>query len=1357
MAVAFRSSQSVTNGTAGTSVTVTKPAGIVDTGSNPARDQLIAMIACTGAPTITAPAGWTLVQTIASTTAVTLACYRKLASSEGASWTWTLSASQRNWGWVGAYTGVDPTSPVAFSYTIPAMSTTTTILDTQVASPGQIAVLAGAATRAATGVATTWTETGTTFTTVERADLSTNAGAGTDITGVVTDAAWSASYSDENNLTLTASQTQTVGVGVDVNLRPYFVPYNGGKLTGLIVEAALGADISTDQSTWTWTAVRVHYPSDVTITVGRSNGTSRADPSRISFTVLNLNGEWTSPTGAYSQYLVRNLPFRVRINSIGIGHTGGYQRGTAFLASARPRWASDGSTRFAVVDIVAQGQLRRLQQGIRPSHSAAYRSLLIGTGPGGFTPIAYWPFEDQSGSTSALSPIPGCQPASTSGVTFASDSTFLGSAPLARLSASSTIVGTMPTYPVTGAWTIGVAMNIPAEPAASTCIIQMATSGTALAWQIGITPGASVFTVSAYSATGNILSQSVSFTESDIYGHPVFWGLSVVQSGADVSYEATGIFPSGTTYSSIGKIGTLAGFTCGQLLNFSVPAQAGLASAGVGQVVVYAETTMTATGPEFFTRGGTVVTGNAGEHPWARFQRLTDEDGIDATYSASENLELTMGPQGVATLIDLLRECETVEGNVMHDAGSLTFNPDTGLLTFPARDERDNRAADLTLDIDLRHIQPGFEPTLDDLTIRNDVEVSRSGGGSARVADDASIAREGLYREQVTVNTADDLYLGDLAGIRVAAGTVAGMRFPNVEWDLRSTPDLAETWLACQLGDRVDITHPPSQYPPDAIRSYLEGYTETLSTTKWRVRANLSPASANRVFLLATDTADTGEYVGRLEPDTCNLLVAVTSSATSWKVFTDPGWTTDPDDYPVTVRIGGEVVTLPANSPITRDTFTRTTANGWGTPDVGSAWTVNEGTAAGFSTNGTLAIQSHSTIANRSMVIDVGTPDHDISVLFRIPVAPTGGSAAAIVDLRCRRTDDNNFYYVRVSANAAGTMAFTFNKTVGGAGSTLLTGTSLTLDTSATYGLRLSADGSTIKAKFWNNTTTAEPDWQLTVLDSSLVTGNTVSVFSIPLSVTNVLPFDYYFDTFNAINPKTTSAASCAQDTFTRTVSNSWSTATTGQTWLNDFTDADGDVNGSAGTIQPTTLSSDYNTWFDVFSTNVDLRAGFSLNTLPATNAMRFGLVGRVTDGDTNYRGEVSVSTAGVMTLQLVKKVATVVTVLTSITMGGVLATATSYTIRLRVVGSKLQVRMWKTTDPEPAWWVEWTDTVLTTGTSAGVFVRNDSASNTRIVTIDNFEVTEPKTWTVTRAVNTVAKAQSTGAIAIDQPNLLGM
>lgn len=910
MAVAYRSSANVTNGTAGTSVTVSKPPGIVDTGTNPSRDQLIAIIGAAGAPSITPPAGWTLIDTVASTTAVTMWVYRKLASSEGSNWTWTLGSSLRNFGVVLAYTGVDPDDPVYNNSEDSTLTSSLTLNGGGNVTPSGGYIFATAATRTASGAATTWTITDDdALTANERADLSTNAGAGTDISGAVADVAWPQFYVNALGVTATASQTQTAGVAEMVMLRPYFVPYTGRRrATGLIVEAAFDVDPDSDSADWTWTDITsdVHQPARVVGTFGRTNRMSQANPSEIRFTLLNLAGKYTSPTGTYGAKMVRNLPFRVRLNGFGVAVGGiGYHRGTAFLSSARPRW--DVSERFAVVDIVANGRLRRLQQRNEPVKSSAYTAIQRMPSTAGFTaPVAHWPFEDESEAAFAASAVSGVAAAQVSNVTFANSTAVVGSAPLATVSSTSAITALVPAYDATGTWTVIFTSMVPTEPSVEVGLLGWYGTGTAAIWQVTIAPGApATIHLKAYNAAGtNILDNSSALTEAEMFGHPQFFRVTATQSGTGISYALsyTGV---GT---GSGATGTLASNTAGNIGRFNLSPQAGMPDSTVlGHIALHVQP-----GADGLFTDTAVLEANSGEWPWERFNRICDEAGIPFTNQASENTDLVMGPQDIASVMTLIRECETVEGCVLNDSGG--GGTHTGLLWFPARDDRDNIAAQLTLDMDLGQAA-SFTPVLDDQDIVNDSEVSRAGGSSGRVVNQDSIDAEGRYKEQVTVNAEDDRFLRDLAGWRVNLGTVPGMRFPQVSWNLRhpNSITLAEDWVNMTLFQRLDITNPPSQYPPDDIPTILEGYTETISSDTWTVTGNLSPYQPNHVMVLASTSGDTAEFLGRLagDPD-CALRGTLNTVATS--IPFDPNvyrWPTAADDFPMDILVsGGEVITL---------------------------------------------------------------------------------------------------------------------------------------------------------------------------------------------------------------------------------------------------------------------------------------------------------------------------------------------------------------------------------------------------------------------------------------------------------------
>src|SRR5574338_1038351 len=80
-----RSTSSATS-TPITSLTVSKPTGTTT------NDVLVAAVTVRGAPTITAPSGWTLIRSDASGTALSQALYRKVAGgSEPSSYAWTFS------------------------------------------------------------------------------------------------------------------------------------------------------------------------------------------------------------------------------------------------------------------------------------------------------------------------------------------------------------------------------------------------------------------------------------------------------------------------------------------------------------------------------------------------------------------------------------------------------------------------------------------------------------------------------------------------------------------------------------------------------------------------------------------------------------------------------------------------------------------------------------------------------------------------------------------------------------------------------------------------------------------------------------------------------------------------------------------------------------------------------------------------------------------------------------------------------------------------------------------------------------------------------------------------------------------
>jgi hypothetical protein len=113
------------------SITTPPPVGIgfvgASTGSNqtektlvinqPSQAQagnvLVAVVSVRGRPTVTGPAGWTMVRRDENSTTMAQTYWtHTVAAGDPASWTWTFSGAQAAAGVIGAYSGVDTTDPV---------------------------------------------------------------------------------------------------------------------------------------------------------------------------------------------------------------------------------------------------------------------------------------------------------------------------------------------------------------------------------------------------------------------------------------------------------------------------------------------------------------------------------------------------------------------------------------------------------------------------------------------------------------------------------------------------------------------------------------------------------------------------------------------------------------------------------------------------------------------------------------------------------------------------------------------------------------------------------------------------------------------------------------------------------------------------------------------------------------------------------------------------------------------------------------------------------------------------------------------------------------------------------------------
>lgn len=917
MTLAFRSKASTSNTSAGTSLVISKPAGVVD------GDLMVAIIGHATQTTITAPAGWTLLNTGDGATNLRSRAYWRTASSEGSSYTWSMGASARNIGVILAYQGPDPTTPVpdhtvaVYANTGGSAPSTTGLTEEDEA----IVISSAVGVKTAAGTANDWVGGFQKEGATNREELAQNNGSGLDLTMVAYDnrvgdqlLEWPYAPAVAGNLI--SSLTQAESVAWAIVIRPYWTPPSG--LLDLKVEMGLGEDPDDSDpiANWTWTDVTQYVRQDpgVAITAGRQTATGFADPVRISLTLDNRDGRFTpfNAMGAYYPNIRRGVPLRVSID--GVGANPPYERATGFVQEWMPDW--DESNRNATVRVEARGRLARLSQEVTPILSALTRTIQS------LSPVGHWPLEDGVNARTAAE-ASGGTPAQATGVTFAGDDSLDGAHDVMLLSATALVSGTLQAYTSEdGGWTVLAAIRIPTEPAGDTVLFEWYTSGTLRRWQFLVSNGSpGSFTVRAYDVGGTErlaastpAGNSGTFDEEG-YGRFLIYSMSAYQDGTGITWEA---WHSDTLTGTIGsgKGGTVASQTLGNVLGWKVFGSAGLTDAGIGQFAVLPrETVSDGPGINFFDLQAvwSALDGYTGETAGARFERLLTEQGIPHLLSESDLhvydgdvAEPTMGPQARDTLYRNLSEVDEVELGLLHDRGPY------GALILHTRESRYVATVAMEMDVADKHLSPGFTPAYDDRRVSNDVTATQPDGTSYRHQDLEHIGQEGRFAESVEVNVSSADYLAHAAGWRVHLGTVNQMRVPRLGLNFRRTPDLARGFVRGGLNARATVTGLPDEFPAGDLDVFVEGYREVLSMEEWTAELDCSPREPYAVGPLDTT------YLGRLDTAGSELVSAVSSSATSLEVKTTEGppWTTDDTEFPFAVTIGGEEITVTDITPV---------------------------------------------------------------------------------------------------------------------------------------------------------------------------------------------------------------------------------------------------------------------------------------------------------------------------------------------------------------------------------------------------------------------------------------------------------
>lgn len=235
-----------------------------------------------------------------------------------------------------------------------------------------------------------------------------------------------------------------------------------------------------------------------------------------------------------------------------------------------------------------------------------------------------------------------------------------------------------------------------------------------------------------------------------------------------------------------------------------------------------------------------------------------------------------------------------------------------------------------------------------------------------------------------------------------------------------------------------------------------------------------------------------------------------------------------------------------------------------------------------------------------------------------------------------------------------------------------------------------------------------------------------------------------------------------AMEDFSDAQTDTWASADVGGSWTNSGGVAGNyDKVSGRGTHTLTTTNAQRTSTLAVGFTDVDAIVDIQTSALATGAALCGGIILRFTDTSNFYHARVAFATDQTIALSLRATVAGVESQLVNFTTHLTHAANTDVRMRFEVKGSTLRAKLWDPLRREPEHWqVSTTDTSFTG--SGGVGLRSIALTgNTNVsplVRFDNFVVLNPTTWTVTRSVNGVVKAQSAGTdVRLWTPSIISL
>ncbi|MFJ6566216.1 hypothetical protein ACIQNU_02260 [Streptomyces sp. NPDC091292] len=674
-----------------------------------------------------------------------------------------------------------------------------------------------------------------------------------------------------------------------------------------------------------------------------------------------------------------------------------------------PRWSGGG--KLITVEGEGAGILRRLNQGKKLLSSTLRRRIPA------YNPVAYWPMEEGSEATQAYSPIPGVKVLAASNFAWAADDTLPGSSPLPVVQVGASFVAPVPPTPP-GPWQVELVYNLDTMPVAQAVLLEVRTTGTARRVRLRV-------------ATGSVQLDGLDADDVQVFNTfvtaPQFTGgwtrlqIKAVPAGTTVVYAIRWIVIGGTGFGATSTITAVPGYVTDVRSSFGT----GLDGLRFGHLAVFnRETDAPFNSADQAFNGETAGT---------RMRRLSGEEGLPILVTGVIADQAQVGPQRPATLL------EQVEQAAEADGGILVEDREQLGLRYRGRASEYNQAPALTLSYRSRALT-GMEPTDDDMGVRNDVTVTRTGGSSGRAELTSGAlsvqdppAGIGRYDDSIDLNLWSDAQTQPMAYWLMHLGTWDEARYPTITLRLHKAPNLIPAVLDLVEGDMIRITDLPEWLPPGPLDLLVQGWTERIGTRTWEIDLVCAPAGPYRVGVV-------GDAVqGRVDanPGGTVLQAAAAAGDTTLTVHTPAAdamgpapWITSlgpsptyPSEFPLDARLGGEVVRVTANRPWAHDAFNRTVgAGGWGTSTGGQAWSLVGGATSDRSVNGARGVvalpSTPPTVRFQTVPGAVG----DCEVRCRVSASAVATGAPLIPSVLLRYVDASTYYRARVHFAPAGEM-----------------------------------------------------------------------------------------------------------------------------------------------------------------------------------------------------------------------------------------------------------------------------------------------------------------------------------------------